>query len=415
MNIDLRCPGATLHGVKMTVPCVLLAVLFTSAPAGSPPASLFPVQRPDWEIPFSKVDDFVLSVMPGESDRTFFDPLLGREVKWEQDVYCPTFTVVDGRLWCVYRAWGEDEQWRLGLAWSEDGRNFSRHPEPPLFAKPSDKFLGELLELPGHSVSYGDSRIFQAEDGTVYLFFNYFSHGVVNDQELAIATTRDFKTWKVHGRAFAGEAAKDREVVPQSAPRRFPHPAIVTELKGDRLVVKKIRGKYWMYLNVLATKGPYLFTMATSDDMLNWRILRNEEGGLVEPMATRPGYFDSRYIDTTAAVVRDDGILLIYNGINAEASKGGHPQLKPSAHYPAQVLFASDAPHRLLRRSETPFKGGDPALESQPIVFWSAPLYESWSLVPWRGELLLYWNHSFGRRAVGLWKAPIQRNLRTKN
>ena len=51
-------------------------------------------------------------------------------------------------------------------------------------------------------------------------------------------------------------------------------------------------------------------------------------------------------------------------------------------------------------------------LEKKPIVFWCAPLYEAWSLVPFKGELLLYWNHAFGRRSVGLWKSPIPANMR---
>jgi len=40
-------------------------------------------------------------------------------------------------------------------------------------------------------------------------------------------------------------------------------------------------------------------------------------------MPLRPGYFDSLYVDTTAAVLRDDGILLIYNGINANPQDAG--------------------------------------------------------------------------------------------
>ena len=86
--------------------------------------------------------------------------------------------------------------------------------------------------------------------------------------------------------------------------------------------------------------------------------------------------------------------------------------------YRGQHLYSKEAfgavpltPARLLKRSETPFKGADETLEQLPPIFWHAPLYESWSLVPWNGELLLYWNHGFGRRAVGLWKAPIPHNL----
>lgn len=392
---------------------ILALAAITSAWAANRPPPLFEQERPAWEIEFQDVDPYVMSVMPGESDKTFFDPLLRREIKWEQDVYCPTFTVHNRRLYCVYRAFGDDDQWRMGLAWSDDGINFARADQPVFHARPEDEFLGDLRHLGVASVSYGDSRLFAAEDGTYYLFFNYFSHGHVNDQELAIATSRDMKNWTVHGRAFRKLTARDRDVIPELAPRRFPHPAIVTELAGEQLVVRKIGGKFWMYLNVHATGKPSEFCIATSANMLDWEVLRDADGKLVHPLARRPGYFDSRYIDTTAAVIRTDGILLIYNGINAEPEGEGDPRRQLGAHYPAQALFSRDEPFELLQRSETPFKGGDPVLEAKPQVFWYAPLYESWSLVPWEGELLLYWNHNFGRRAVGLWKAPIPDSMRS--
>ena len=408
---------------KRILPCMLIALNAFAAALHSGERPLFEKERPAWEIKFRPASDWVMSVMPGESSKVFHDPLLNRDIKWEQDVYCPTFTVYDGKLYCVYRAWGEDQQWRMGLAWSEDGLNFTRSNEPVFHAKPTDEFLGDLRNLKDASVSYGDSRLFADEDGTYYLFFNYFSVGRVNDQELVVASTRDMKNWKMHGRIFARHAAKDRKVIPEKTPWRFPHPAIVTQFEGDRFVVKKIDGKYWMYLNVLSNEQDYSFCMATSTNMVDWTVLRDERGQLVHPMPQRAGYFDSRYIDTTAAVLRDDGILLIYNGINdfteqtAPASDrrpyrmDGDPRLLPGAHYPAQALFDRRVPHRLLARGESPFQGGDPELERLPIVFWNAPLYESWSLAPWKGELLLYWNHAFGRRAVGLWKGPMPANV----
>jgi beta-1,2-mannosidase len=397
---------------------LLLALQVLAGPADTsagmrtrPP--LFEEDRPAWEIHFTDLSNSVLSIMPGESGKSFYDPLIRREVKWEQDVYCPTFTVFDGKLCCVYRSWGEDEQWRMGLAWSEDGLHFTRSDKPVFHARPEDEFLGSLRDLKDASVSYGDSRIFAAEDGAIYLLFNYFSVGRVNTQQLAIASTRDLKHWTMHGRIFAKQAARDSEVIPEKAPWRFPHPAIVTRLEGDRFVVTKIRGRYWMYLNCLTRKeDECCLCMATSENMIDWQVLRDAKGRLAHPMPLRPGYFDSLYVDTTAAVLRDDGILLIYNGINAEPKDGGDPRRRHRSHYPGQALFDRDEPFRLLKRCESPFKGGDADLEKKPIVFWSAPLYESWSLVPWRGELLLYWNHAFGRRAVGVWKAPIPGNMR---
>ena len=374
---------------------------------------LFEKDRPDWELRFTDVSTSVLSVMPGESDKTFYDPLIQREVKWEQDVFCPTFVVFDGRLYCVYRSWGEDGQWRMGLGWSEDGLRFARSDKPVFYAKPEDEFLGSLREIRGTSVTYGDPRIFAVEDGAVYLLFNYLRHGTEDiAQQLGVASTRNMADWTVHGRIFAKQAAQDSDVIPEKAPWRFPHPAIVTRFDGTRFVAAKIRGRYWMYLNCLTRQeNQCCLCMATSWNMLDWEVLRDGQGRLVHPMPLRPGRFDSLYVDTTAAVLRNDGILLIYNGINAEPESGGDPRLQHRAHYPAQALFDRDDPSRLLRRSESPFMGGNRKLEERPIVYWYAPVYESWSLVPFRKELLLYWNHTFGRRAVALSKGPIPESL----
>lgn len=363
--------------------------------------------RPDWEIPFADCSPAVLSVMPGESHKVFYDPLTHRDVSWEQDVYCPTCSIKEGRIVCVYRAYGDDDQWRMGLGWSDDGLHFELGDQPVFHARPEDAFLGSLRDLGVASVSYGDSRLVATEEGVYYLYFNYFSNGVVPRQELAVASTRDMVTWTIHGRVFANVADCDRDVIPEHAPWRFPHPGVATRLHGDRLVAARLNGRYFMYLNCLSTIGRECLCAAVSDNMVDWEIVRDAGGALIHPMPLRPGRFDSYYIDTAAAVVRSDGVLLIYNGINGGPEHQGDPRLARAAHYPAQALFATDEPTRLLARSETPFKGGDEQLEKLPIVFWTAPLYEAWSLVPWKGELLLYWNHAFGRRSVGVWKAQI--------
>lgn len=373
---------------------------------------LFDSNRPDWEIKFEDVSNSVLSVMPGESDKRFYDPIINREIKWEQDVYCPTCSVYDGKIHCVYRSFGDDEQWRMGHGWSEDGLHFTLADQPAFHARPEDEFLGDLRNLGVASISYGDSRLFVDEDGTYFLLFNYFSHGYVNNQELAVASTRDFGSWTVHGRIFKKQADRDLDVIPEKGSARFPHPAVVTRLVDDRLVVTKIDGKYRMYLCCQATIGPRCLCAATSTNMIDWEVVRDSDGRLVHPMELRPGCFDSLYIDTTAAVLRDDGILLIYNGINADPAEEGDPRRGLYAHYPGQALFSKDEPYRLLQRSDSPFKGGDPELEKLPIVFCPSPLYESWSLVPHGDDLLLYWNHGFGRRSVGLWKARIPASVR---
>lgn len=360
-----------------------------------------------WELRFRRVNDFVLSVMPSESNKRFYDPLTGRDVRWEQDVYCPACAVYRDCLVAIYRAYGDDDQWRLGLAWSKDGLGWEREPLPALWPRAEAGFIEIARRNPAVSVSYADPRLVRSEDGTFYLYFNFFQHQVAREQELAVATTRDFVTWTVHGRVFQRVAERDEDVIPEKRPWRFPHPAFVCRLEDDKLVATKIGGRYWMYLNCLSTVGRECLCAATSEDLVHWEVVRDDSGALVHPMPLRPGRFDSYYIDTVAAIVRDDGILLIYNGINDSPQRDGDPCLMQYAHYPAQALFDRDNPTRLLRRSEGPFLGPVPELEQLPRVFWHAPLYEAWSLVPWRGHWFLYWNHGFGRRAVGLMTSAI--------
>jgi beta-1,2-mannosidase len=393
--------------------CLLQLLWQATVAVETPP--LVEKERPDWEIKFADVSNDVISVMPGESKKTFFDPILKRTIAWEQDFYCPTFTVLDGRLQCIYRAFGDDGEWRLGFAHSDDGRHFTRSDKPVLYGKPEDAFLDVLGDLKKKGVSYGDPHLVAGPDGNYYLYFNFLHYGnTTNDQQLVVAVSRDLRNWDVRGRIFAAEAPRDREVIRESAPWRLPVATVVSRLEGDRFVATKIGGKYWMYFNCYATQGPWRLCMATSDDLVNWRVLRDPQGKAVNPLPARPGHFDSFYTDPVAAVLRDDGVLLIYNGVNAEPSTSGDRRLKYCAHHPAQALFDRNEPAKLLRRSTTPFKGGDAELEKQPVVFWVAPVYEAWSLVAFKGELLLYWNHNFGRRAVGLWKAAIPASMKNE-
>ena len=372
-----------------------------------PPSPALDRIRPAWEIPFRPLADTVMSVMPGESDERFVDPFLDRSIRWVDDVYCPTGTIFDGKIVCVTRCYGEDEQWRMGLATSDDGLSFSRSSQPVFHAVPGDPMLDIVPLRRGTSVSYGDSRLVSGEDGTHFLYFNFFVHGVDRHQELAVATTRDFKRWTVHGRIFQRQGARDRDVVPSLAPWRFPHPAVVTRFDGERLVAAKVAGKYRMFLNILATRGPNVLGMAVSDNLLDWAIVNGPDGSPLDVLPLRPGNFDSAYIDTAAALLRHDDIVLIGNGINAHPEQGGDPGRMHAAHYPLQARFDAHDPSRLIDRGASPFLGNAPDLEALSPTFWIAPLYEAWSVVPHQGNLLLYWNHAFGRRSVGVWSAPI--------
>ena len=104
-----------------------------------------------WQMgPFVKVDKPVLSPT---DDSVFRCPVKNKDVKWEQmNVYNPAVILKDSKVYLIYRA---DDQWwkgkypageefriftsRIGLAWSEDGRNFQRLGKPVLY--PDNDFM----------------------------------------------------------------------------------------------------------------------------------------------------------------------------------------------------------------------------------------------------------------------------------
>ena len=92
----------------------------------------------DWELgPFIKRKQPIL--LP-TSDSRFQCPIRGKEVRWEeQNVYNPAALVRGGKVYLLYRAddRSPDLEWgrtcRIGLARSEDGIHFTRHPTPVLY------------------------------------------------------------------------------------------------------------------------------------------------------------------------------------------------------------------------------------------------------------------------------------------
>ncbi len=127
----------------------VMTILPLSAPAASEKAETKPPTRAasaeeslpnrrGWDLgPFVKTKQPVFSPTP---DSRFQCPILGKEVRWEeQNVYNPAAVVRDGKVYLLYRAddknpglkWGRT--CRIGLAASEGGVHFTRHPTPVLY------------------------------------------------------------------------------------------------------------------------------------------------------------------------------------------------------------------------------------------------------------------------------------------
>lgn len=282
-------------------------------------------------LPFEKVDSVNPVLSAGEN--TFVCPILKQKVKWEEkDVFNPAAIVRGDTIYLLYRAEDKIGKFagtsRLGLATSTDGLHFTKRPEPVFY--PDNDSL-KVFEWEG---GVEDPRVVESEDGTYILTYTSYDGEIAR---LMLATSRDLIRWTKYGMVLQ---SKHKNTWSKSG-------AIVASQNGSRIVAEKINGKYWMYF------GDTDLFMASSDDLIHWMPLE-EDGTLKSVLKPRPGYFDSRLVESGPyALVSEKGILLIYNGMNLEV--GGDSTIAPSAYCGGQALFDKRDPSQLVNRLEKNF------------------------------------------------------------
>lgn len=308
---------------------------------GAAVASCAPRTAPDtWALlDFERVSD--VPVLSPDSTVSFLCPMAQDSVKWmESDVFNPAATVKGDSIVVLYRA--EDNSAtgigsrtsRIGYATSADGISFSYESVPVLY--PAEDSQKEM-EWPG---GCEDPRVAMTEDGTYVMFYTQWNRKM---PRLAVATSRDLKTWDKHGPAFAkaydGRFADDFS---KSA-------SVVTRLKGGRQIITKINGKYYMYW------GEKFVNVATSENLTDWTPVLDENGELLRVMEPRNGFFDSDLTECgPPAVLTDKGIVLLYNGKNA-GGQNGDAAYTPNTYCGGQALFDASDPSRLIARLDKPF------------------------------------------------------------
>ncbi len=243
--------------------------------------------REPWELgPFVKHPEPVLRPT---ADSVFKCPILGKEVRWEElNVYNPAVVVRNGKIHLLYRAddinktigWGRT--CRIGLAVSDDGIRFTRHPVPVVYPD-NDEF--KQYEWEG---GCEDLHVVEGEDGVYYMnYTTWRATGIGNKDTLSIASSRDLIHWKKHGPAFA-KTAPDKVMGSRSG-------VVLTRREGDRLIAAKVEGKYWMYYT-------HPCALATSENLIDWTPVGKAVWG--------GGGHEAGAI----ALLRDDGILLMTQG-----------------------------------------------------------------------------------------------------
>jgi beta-1,2-mannosidase len=282
-------------------------------------------------LPFVKVDSVNPVLEPGEN--TFRCPILKRDVQWDKkDVFNPAAVVRNNKVHLIFRAEDTIGKFagtsRLGLAVSDDGLHFTKLKEPVFF--PDNDSL-KLYEWEG---GVEDPRIVESEDGSYVMTYTAYDGHVAR---LMIATSPDLQQWTKHGTVLQG---KYKNTWSKSG-------AIVVRQESSRFIATKINGTYWMYF------GDTDLFMLTSDDLIHWKAIE-ENGKLKSVLKPRGGYFDSRLVESGPfALLRNEGILLIYNGMNHDTN--GDPTIAPGAYCMGQALFDKGDPTTVINRLEKNF------------------------------------------------------------
>lgn len=313
---------------KATLPILLLLIICSCSQQTGPWITGFvkPSQNP---------------ILKADSAFVFHDPNTNGPVHWQKaDVFNPAAVVRNDTVFMLFRAEDNPKAYlggrtsRIGLAWSVDGLNFTKHPEPVLYP---DSTLHVQWDYPG---GCEDPRVVETENGEYIMTYTSWDQKTAR---LSIASSKDLIQWNKEGPAFEFAAnGKFLDTWSKSG-------SIVTRQEGDKLIATKINGKYWMYFGERGAK------LAWSEDLIDWTPLEDEKGELLIVMPLRPGKFDSFLTEPgPPAILTEDGILLFYNGKNDEGELAD-PNIAKGTYCGGQALFDKNNPEKLLKRMDQPF------------------------------------------------------------
>jgi len=328
-----------------------LLILLVILQACQPSATSEPPESEQWAFPYFEKVDSLNPILTPSPDLAFRDPITGDSLRWEQrNVLNPTAVVKDDKVFLLYRAQDSSGTSRIGMAVSTDGLNFEKMLAPVFYPDNDSMKLYEwnykksATEQTNTEDCYfcyfdgvEDPRIVESEDGRYIMTYTSYDGKTAR---LSIASSRDLTSWVKHGLVLKGEKYKDTWSKAG---------AIVAELRNGKIVAKRIGGKYWMYF------GDTNLFIASSDNLIDWEVAENEESGKrIAVLHPRSGYFDSRLVEPGPyALVKDEGILLIYNASNA--ANFNDPNLPKFTYAAGQALFDGALPFKLIDRTEGHF------------------------------------------------------------
>ncbi len=218
-------------------------------------------------------------------------------------------------LYLLYRAQGDDEISRFGLARMKDYQNVSeRNPEPFISPEPSFEYESAGVE---------DPRITKI-DNMYYILYTSAAREVILNE---IASVSDIQGWDVRV-----------SIAETSDFRLFRRRVLILHGKDTKNAVlfpEKIKGKYTILYRVIPDTS-----LAESDDLVNF-----QDRGLL--FAPRRNYWDSLKVGPGAPPIKTPfGWLLFYHGVDENSV------------YRLGVIVLDEAdPRKILCRSDESILG----------------------------------------------------------
>jgi len=198
---------------------------------------------------------------------------------------------------------------RIGLARSQDGINFVRHPEPVIVPDQGfDRFGCE------------DPRLVRIDE-TYYLTY-VGNCGRYETGNICLAASKDLIHWEKHGSILNPQKDWDRG-----------------QVKAGAILPEKINDRYIMYF--MGEKEPWKAAvgLAYSGDLVNWHEPVSEP-----VLLPRKGYFDSQGVEPgPPPLLTEEGIWLIYCGWAEDC-----------VYKVGAALFSNEDPSVILVRSDEP-------------------------------------------------------------
>ena len=184
---------------------------------------------------------------------------------------------IDGRVYLLYRAFGEDEVSRIGLAVLRDGLEVAERLDYPIFS-PSEAYEKKGCE---------DPRVVLL-DGELFMFYTAYDGITAQIAAASIKVDNFLKkefSWKRKGPVFPNIWNKDATLFPE-----------------------KIGGKFYM----LHRLEPSIWISCSEDLTFPWND--KEQKILISP---RPGLWDSLKVGAGAQPIKTKyGWLIIYHGVD---------------------------------------------------------------------------------------------------